>query len=163
MICVFTSCSASKDDSTPIPPDSKTILPSDYLDDEMLLNRLESTRTQIFQDYRANIGNRRTYAFDLYVKAGNAYRDIRRANFAQVKMLLKSSDKIQWFFLSGEYGIIHALEPAVKYQATFNRTIAYQKNIPFTGTLWKGVLPLIIDDVVSQLDPEWVFVFGSRD
>jgi hypothetical protein len=71
------------------------------------------------------------------------------------------SGKLTWFFLSGGYGIINALEPARKYQATFNRTIAHQNEIPFTSDFWKGILSDAVDSIVSKLCPEQVYIFGS--
>jgi hypothetical protein len=76
---------------------------------------------------------------------------------------LMFSGKLAWFFLSGGYGIINALELARKYQATFNRTIAYQKGIPFTANFWEGILSEAVDSTVSKLGPEQVYVFGSQD
>ncbi|MBC8457005.1 MAG: hypothetical protein H8D67_03300 [Deltaproteobacteria bacterium] len=163
MILIITSCSASKNDVISIPSGSRLVAPQDYLDDEKLVSRLLSIRESIFQDPRSHVGNRGTYAFDLYVKAGNAYRDLRRDNYEKMKELLVSGNSVGWFFLSGGYGIIHALEPAVKYQATFNRSISYQNDIPFTGALWKRILPKILDEIISKYNPEMTYVFGSRD
>jgi len=163
MIIVITSCSASKDDSIPIPNGSRVIQPSYYLDDGKLITRIHNIREQVFQDPKARVGTRTTYAFDLYVRAGNAYRDLRENNYQKIKSTLISSKDIEWFFLSGGYGIIHALEPAKKYQATFNRNIAYQKKIPFTANLWLSILVSICDSIVAKFNPERVFVFGSQD
>jgi len=162
-ILIIASCSARKDDSVPILEGSKTVQPSYYLDDESLITRLNSIRERIFQDARANLGSKITYAFDLYVRAGNAYRDLREKNYHRIKSALLSSNTIEWFFLSGGYGVIHALEPARKYQATFNKNIAYQNNIPYTANLWSNVLPSILDAIVSKFNPQWIYVFGSQD
>jgi cytoplasmic iron level regulating protein YaaA (DUF328/UPF0246 family) len=163
MIIVITSCSASKDDSISIPTGSKVVQPSYYLDDKGLISRLHSIRERIFQDPRACVGTKTTYAFDLYIRAGNAYRDLRKNNYQRLKSMLISSNDVEWFFLSGGYGIIHALEPAKKYRATFNKSIAYQKKIPFTANLWNGALTSICNNIVTKFDPEWIYVFGSRD
>jgi len=163
MIIIITSCSASKDDSTPIPNGSKVVQPSYYLDDEGLISRLHDIRKHIFQDPRACIGTKTTYAFDLYVRSGNAYRDLRKNNYQKLKSMLVSDNSIEWFFLSGGYGIIHAFEAGKKYQATFNRSIAYQKKIPFTANSWNGALTSICDAIVAKFDPKWIYVFGSRD
>lgn len=163
MIIIITSCSASKDDSIPIPKGSKVVQPSYYLDDKGLISRLHSIRERIFHDSRARVGAKITYAFDLYIRAGNAYRDLRANNYQRLKSLLTSTNNIEWFFLSGGYGIIHALEAARRYQATFNKNIAYQKKIPFTANMWKDALISICDAIVAKFDPEWVYVFGSRD
>jgi len=162
MIIVITSCSASKDDSIPVPNGSRSTQPSHYLDDEDLISRLLNVRKRIFQDPRSRVGTKTTYAFDLYVRAGNAYRDVREDNYQRLKSAIISSD-IEWFFISGGYGIVHALEVAKRYQATFNRSIAYQKKIPFTADLWGTTLPSLCDAIVSKFNPEWVYVFGSRD
>lgn len=161
MIIIITSCSASKDDSIPIPNGSKVIHPSYYLSDEKLLSRLYNIREDIFQDPRAIVGTKITYTFDLIARAGNAYRDLKE-NYHRLKSLL-ISNSIEWFFLSGGYGIMHALEPARKYQATFNRSIAYQKQIPFTANLWSNILTTICDAIISKFSPEYVYVFGSQD
>jgi len=162
-VLIISSCSARKDDSVPISEGSKVVQPSYYLDDESLIMRLNSIRERIFQDPRANVGSRTTYAFDLYVRAGNAYRELREKNYYRLKSALLSSNIIEWFFLSGGYGVIHAFEAARKYQATFNRNIAYQSNIPYTANLWNSVLPSILDAIISKFNPQWVYVFGSQD
>jgi len=162
-ILIIGSCSARKDDSVPILEGFRIVQPSYYLDDENLIMRLNSIRELIFQSPRASIGSKTTYAFDLYVKAGNAYRELREKNYYRLKSALLLSNTIEWFFLSGGYGIIHALEVARKYQATFNKNIAYQNNIPYTTNLWGNMLPSILDAIISKFDPQWVYVFGSRD
>jgi cytoplasmic iron level regulating protein YaaA (DUF328/UPF0246 family) len=162
-ILIITSCSARKDDSVPILEGSKVVQPSYYLDDESLIMRLNNIRERVFQDPRANVGLRTTYALDLYVRAGNAYRELKNRNYYRLKSALLSSNTIEWFFLSGGYGVIHALEAARKYQATFNRNIAYQSNIPYTAKLWNNVLPTFLDAIISKFNPQWVYVFGSQD
>jgi len=163
MIIIFTSCSASKDDAIPIQAGSRVVQPSYYLDDKGLISRLHNIRKHIFQDPTAHIGTKTTYAFDLYARAGNAYRDLRKNNYQELKSTLISGNNIEWFFLSGGYGIIHALEAAKKYQATFSKGIAYQKKIPSTANLWKGALSSICDAIVAKFDPKWAYIFGSRD
>lgn len=162
-LVVITPCSASKCDCIPIPPEGKVVEPRDYLRDEELLGRLIRLRQTVFATPGAQPGNATTYAFDLYVRAGQAYRDIRRSNYAEVKELLAGSRTVQWFFLSGGFGIVHALEKAHKYQATFNRSIAYRRGIPYTATLWGETLVRICDCILWGLAPEWVYVFGSED
>lgn len=162
VIVVISSCSAKKDDSVPIPKNSRIISPADYLGNINLVRRLETTRESIFKDPRSKVGIKETYAFDLYVQTGNAYRHLRTKNENELKEIMFSGE-LAWFFLSGGYGIIHALEPARKYQATFNQTIARQKGIPFTTKIWKGVLEDVVDSMFSRLDPKHVYVFGSQD
>lgn len=163
MIIVITPCSASKDDSISIPNRSKVVQPSYYLDNKDLISRLHNIREQIFRDPRAHVGAKLTYAFDLYVRAGKAYRDLRESgNQQRLKSKLISSDKIEWFFLSGGYGITHALEAAKKYQATFDRNIARKKKIPYTADLWEDTLTSICNAVISKFQPTWLYVFGSK-
>lgn len=163
MILIFSACSSSKDDTNSIPVNSVRISSRDYLNDTELLSKLHATRERIFEDPRANIGSSETYAFDLYVNAGFAYRQLKQRNYDAMKSLLWMGQDVKWFFLSGGYGVIHALEPAVRYQATFTQGISYQKDIPFTGTLWKSILPKILDKIISKYNPEMTYVFGSRD
>lgn len=162
MIVVISSCSASKDDSVPIPDSASRMFPAEYLGDTDLVRRLNETRDAIFKDPRSAVGTKTTYAFDLYVQTGNAYRHSVNCYRNKLKALMISG-KLSWFFLSGGYGIVHALEPVQKYQATFNRTISHQNGIPFTANLWKGILSDMIDSAVLKLDPEWIFFFGSQD
>jgi hypothetical protein len=74
-----------------------------------------------------------------------------------------ASNEFAWFFLSAGYGLIHGLEPAMNYRATFTRTIAHNNCIPFTAGRWKRYLTEIIDSALSRLGPEQVFLFGSQD
>ena len=133
------------------------------MEDQNLLERLVDTREDIFKDPKACVGNRTTYAFGLYRK-GRAYHDLlEKDNHARMKERLLSGDNVQWFFLSGGYGVIHALEKARKYEATFSRNIAYKNKIPFTANIWEETLVQICDDVVRRFSPSQIYVFGSRD
>lgn len=123
---------------------------------------LKETRDSIFGDPISKVGTKITYAFDLYAQTGNAYRDLRKTGYEQLKKTIAAKG-LEWFFLSAGYGIIHALEPAAKYQATFSRSIAFQRKIPFTANYWKGVLSEVVDSMISKLGPEHVYVFGSQD
>jgi len=160
---IVSSCSKRKDDSILIPPSAKTLGPSDYLNDPCLINRIVETRERIFQDSRAQVGTRETYAFDLYVRAGKAYSEIYKLHYQQIRGLVFQDNCLSWFFLSGGYGIENALEKARKYQATFNRGIAYQNHIPYTTPLWKPILTDACNAIFEKLNPEYVYVFGSRD
>ena len=160
---IVSSCSKMKDDSVPIPSGAKTLSPSDYLDDPHLIDRIVETRERIFQDSRAQVGTRETYAFDLYIRAGKAYSKIYRRHYQQLKRLLLQDNRLSWFFLSGGYGIVNALEKARKYQATFNRGIAYQNRIPYTIPLWKPILTDACNAIFRKIDPEYIYVFGSCD
>lgn len=159
---IFSSCTARKRDDISIPKGAITIQPTDYLDDKNLIKKLSQTRQQILEDPKAHIGTRSTYAFDLYVNTGNAYRELRAKYYERTKSLLISR-KIEWFFLSGGYGIINALEPAKKYQATFNRSISYMKKIPFTANLWRENLTEICENIIAKVNPERFYTFGSQD
>jgi len=162
MYVVVSSCCARKDDSVPIPEGSKVVEPSYYLDQALIPSFL-STRERVLRDVRAQVGTRTTYAFDSYVRTGRAYSDLFRSNYQRLKSMLLSSDSIEWFFLSGGYGIIHALEKARKYQATFTQSIAYQSKIPYTGKLWKPLLTHVCDSIFLRSRPDFVYVFGNRD
>jgi len=160
---IVSSCSKRKDDSIPIPPSAKTLDPSDYLDDPYLIDRIVKTREKIFQDSRAQVGTRETYAFDLYIRAGKAYSKIYEHYYQQLKRLILQDNCLSWFFLSGGYGIVNALEKARKYQATFNRDIAYKNRIPYTTPLWKLILTDTCNAIFGKINPEYIYVFGSRD
>ena len=162
VIVVITPCSKSKDDSVPIPSDSRVVDPSYYLYDKDLISELHGRRRVVFSDSRAKVGRRETYAFDLYVRAGRAYRDLFMENYHRLKQKLLEGSNVEWFFLSGGYGIIHALERSRKYQATFSQNIAYQENIPYTAKLWSYILPKICDAIFLRFEPKYIYVFGSR-
>lgn len=160
---IISSCSKIKDDSVSVAPHAKVLTPFDYIDDAKLAERLLRIREEIFRKPEAMFGSRETYAFDLYVRAGKAYSKTYLQYYWQLKDVLIRCDYIYWFFLSGGYGIINALEKAKKYQASFNKNIAYQKGIPYTTPLWDPILPSICDSIFRKLNPEHVYVFGSRD
>lgn len=162
-VVLITPCSASKSDSVPIPPGGKVVEPCDYLRDEELLSRLIQLRQTVFAAPEAQVGNTMTYAFDLYVGAGKAYDGIRRYSYEATKEMLMGSPAVQWFFLSGGFGIVHAFEKAHKYQATFSESIARQRGIPYTASVWGETLVRICDSILWGLDPEWVYAFGSGD
>ncbi len=162
MIIVISSCSSGKDDSIPIKPGSRMVTPYNYINNKNLVERFLDVRKLVFSDPRAGLGSRITYTFDLYVRKGRAYGRLLLTHYAEIRKIIMEK-KIEWFFLSGGYGIIHALEEARKYQATFNYNIARNKNIPYTKKMWAEVLPLVIDHILKNFDPEFVYVFGSRD
>lgn len=161
-VTIISACTARKQDAIPIPQRAKTVQPEDYLDDENLIKKLLQTRQKILVDPRAQVGNKLTYAFDLYVNTGHAYKEIRTSHYKNIKILLKSG-KIEWFFLSGGYGIINALEPANRYQATFSKSIAYKRKIPYTAKMWGENLTRICDDMIKKQNPKDVYIFGSQD
>ena len=160
-ILVFSPCCATKCDKR-TPDDKNERKPQDYLDDKELVDRLTSKRKGILCDPK---GEKTTYAWDLYVWTGRAYGDLRcSGNVERVKKLL-AENKLQWFFLSGGYGVVHALEKVNDYQATFNRSTEYQKHILFTGNIWRGgaLLSQLCDAIVQKFNPSCVYIFGSRD
>ena len=162
-IVIFSSCCKTKDDTIPIEPGSKTIEPTHYLGSRDLLERLITIREDILKDPKACVGNRTTYAFDLY-RNGHVYADLlKKDNHARMKEGLLSGDSVQWFFLSGGYGVIQALEKAKKYQATFSKSIANERKIPFTANKWGETLVQICDDIIRKLNPSRIYIFGSQD
>jgi hypothetical protein len=162
ILVVFTSCAASKDDSVPISTGARVVEPTYYLD-EYLIPSLLSTRERTFSDPRASVGTKTSYALDLYGRKGRAYKKLLESNYPRLKSMLLSGDSVEWFFLSGGYGIVHALEKASKYQATFSQGIAYQNDIPYTGKIWKPLLTQVCDSILLKFHPDFVYVFGSRD
>lgn len=162
MYVIITACTAKKDDSIPIPRGFRPVEPKDYLSQD-LVSQLVSVRERISLDPRAQKGNSPTFAFDLYARTGKAYKDLFFNHYEAAKKLLLSRKSVEWFFLSGLYGIIHSLEEATKYQATFSRGIASNNSIPFTGAIWGEVLPQICDYVFSRLKPDSIYVLGSGD
>lgn len=163
MVMILSACSAKKDDSIQIDPSSPIVTPTYYISDQKMISALNEKREDIFKNPKAKVGFKRTCAFDLYVRTGKAYKSLDDNCYCEVKKALIEKQGIEWFFLSGGYGLVHALEETRTYQATFNYTIACQKDIPYTATLWKALLPAICDSAISRLTPEHVYVFGSRD
>lgn len=161
-VLVISACTANKNDTVPIPENAKKTDPTVYLSDNELADKLKSTRELVFSDPRANVGQRSTYAFDLYIPAGYAYRHLPPSVCNTVKQLI-ASESISWFFLSGGYGLIHALEPATDYNITFNPTIAYQNKILCSTKYWRETLSDIIDSAVEKFNPDDIFFFGSKD
>jgi hypothetical protein len=160
---LFTPCTARKDDSHAIPSGARVVTTQKYLDDPSLRDCLLQTREAALSDPLARRGTRSTFALDLYVHTGRAYKDLRsrRGLLSTVRAHLKEGT-LQWFFLSGGYGVLHALEPATSYQATFSRGIARAKRIPYTTPLWSSCLPPICGRIVARYGLP-TYVLGSRD
>lgn len=158
---IISACSKRKDDTVPV--NIKATTPFDYIDNPSLAKQIIAIRDKILHNPRARVGRRETLAFDLYVRAGQAYSKIFRSYYLRLKPLVLKNDRIYWFFLSGGYGIVHALERAVKYQATFNENIAKKEGISYTAPIWENILPKACDAILSKFDPEYVYVFGSGD
>jgi hypothetical protein len=106
------------------------------------------------------------YAFDLYVRHPETqmYRELRDTGLAVMvrEQLLLDGNKVEWYFLSGGYGLLHALEMARPYQATFDKGIANRNSIPGTLGEWKPILPLLLDEIFRREVPSSVSVFGSK-
>ena len=161
-VLVFSSCTAAKDDSIPVT--GRTVTPAGYVTDPQLLGTLLKTRESILSLPEAERGTRQTTAFDLYVRAGRMYEAVNRGFYKPLRQaLLEGAGAIDWFFLSGGYGIVHACEAVCKYTATFSRSIATQNGIPYTGGLWGQTLRDIVGYVIAQRPGYRVYVFGSQD
>ena len=159
---IISSCSAGKDDSYPIQSGDPFVTPRDYIQDDNLYAKFMAMRDSIMSRPPSQLGSKRTLAFDLYVRKGRAYSTLLKDNYVTAKRILFENE-VQWFFLSGGYGIINALEEAMKYQASFNYNIARSNKITFTAREWKPLLPSICDAIIENYSPKRVYVFGSRD
>jgi len=154
---IFTSCTKRKCDSVPI--GEQKVEPNHYIGDPLLLQKLLATRHLILSKPEAKAGTSETYAFDLYVQTGRAYRQMHEQYYAPLKhALLHETIPARWFFLSGGYGIVAAFEPASYYQATFRN----QKGVFCTGKLWQPSLTRICEHVVNRHNGWKVYVFGSQ-
>ncbi|HXF51036.1 MAG TPA: hypothetical protein VNM43_05085 [Dehalococcoidia bacterium] len=162
-ILLFTACSAGKDDSYAISAGARVVTSDEYLDDPLLREELRRTREEVLSDPRARRGQRTTLALDLYVHTGRAYGDLRRRSdlLAAARTRLQEGT-LQWFFLSGGYGVLHALEPATSYQATFNRGIANANGIPYTTRQWSVCLPAICARIAARCGLP-TYAMGSHD
>ncbi len=160
-VIVFSPCSDSKSDKLEITRGFKT--PEAYLESHELLEKLRNTRKHILEELGAQKGNKATYALDLYT--GRAYAEMRSSgSYDRLKQRLLSGDEIQWFFLSGAYGVINALEKALRYEATFNRSIANKNKIPWTADIWRKTgLSRMCDEIIQWFNLSFVYIFGSRD
>ncbi len=157
-VLVFSPCTAAKDNKIPIPPGSRIISPTDYLEDKQLLQCLMNTREHVLIELGAQIDSRITYALDLYVRTGKAYKELRQY-YDRLKKRMLSDDEIQWFFLSGGYGVVHAFEAAVNYQASFGQF----QGVLRTDRIWQrdGKLSLICDAIAQKFQPLRIYVFGN--
>jgi hypothetical protein len=162
---IITSCTKSK--STQFIPGKYAVSPGDYLAKPSSVARLDAARSLVFALPNSAYDEKATqhYAFDLYVRDPytKMYRGLRDTGLAVTvrERLLAGDDEIEWYFLSGGYGLLHALEIARPYQATFDRSIASKNKIPWTFQKWKPVLPPLLDEIFSQKNPSSVTVFGS--
>lgn len=157
-VLVFSPCTAAKDDRTPIPSGSKITRVTDYLKDEQLRQQLLNTRDHVLVELGAQLGCTTTYALDLYAKTGRAYKALR-CYCDRLKEVMLSESSVQWFFLSGGYGVIHALEEAVNYQASFSQFPGVLR----TDKIWQRDVSLssICDAIVERFRPSRTYAFGS--
>jgi hypothetical protein len=162
---IITTCTKNK--STHFIPGEHSVSPSDYLASPASVERLGITRSAVFARPNSAYDRNATqhYAFDLYVRDPKTqlYRGLRDTGLAVAarERLLSAGNEVEWYFLSGGYGLLHALELARPYQATFDRSIARQNGIPETLREWKPILPLLLDEVFCRKVPSSVSVFGS--
>ena len=160
---IFSPCTACKDDEEVIKQGSKVVEPFGYLHNFDLLRNLLDTRKRVFNIPGVQRGDKTTYAFDLYVRSGKTYNAIYSKHYDSLKRKLLADDALQWFFLSGGYGVIHALEKAKNYQASFIR-LPKDKHVPYTGTIWRNAgLHTICDAIINRFKPSRIYVFGSRN
>jgi cytoplasmic iron level regulating protein YaaA (DUF328/UPF0246 family) len=163
---IITSCTKNK--STQFIPDGHFVSPSDYLPNPASVEKLSVIRSAVFTRPNSAYHQHATqhYAFDLYVRDQNTqlYRGLRNTGLAVMvrERLLSAGNEIEWYFLSGGYGLLHALEMARPYQATFDRKIAIDNGIPHTLPQWKPTLPLLLDEIFCRTVPSSVSVFGSK-
>jgi hypothetical protein len=156
---VLSPCSESKSDKVEIPASFTPKNPTDYLDDRYLLRQLDTGRRRILKELRKQTESPETLAIDLYVGAphSRAYRRTRElSHYQKLRRKLFSGGDIEWFFLSGGYGVVNALERVQKYNASFAETKVRK--------VWQEEdLPAILDGIVATLHPLHVYVFGNTD
>lgn len=174
---IITTCTKNK--STEHMPEAKQIVPSDYLPHPASVSVLESTREEVLAmpGSAYNPAYSQHYAFDLYVREPKTqlYEKLReegrdRRILARLLHggliggeLATEDNSVDWFFLTAGYGLLHVLELARPYQASFTRTIAKKNGIPDTKTIWKRVLPGLLDVVFATAPVTSVHVFGSSE
>lgn len=165
-VLILTPCTKNK--CTDIVPEKIEVVPDDYLGKDGSFRELHIARLKAFEsagsEYDPN--SKQVYAFDLYVHHPRTqlYKNLRDSGLAERarRAIVETRFPGEWFFLSGGYGLVHALELTRSYQATFNRQLARHARIPFTGKIWNN-LPDIIDEMVERLSPSMICVFGSTD
>ncbi len=164
---IITTCTKNK--STDHLPAAYSVVPTQYLSSPASVQALTRTRQAVWaipaSAYDPSASQH--YAYDLYVRHPKTqlYRDLRAAGIEMPlrAALLEKAHDVEWFFLSAGYGLVHALELARVYQASFTRAIAAKAKIPYTGTIWKNILPDILDDAFVSTPVAAVHVFGSED
>lgn len=169
-ILILTPCTKNK--RVDVSLGNRIVQPAGYLADEKLVAVQRSCRETVWRDFRSQYdpASNLAYPFDMYVRheSTQLYRDLRGDGLAETirDQMVSAPDQFpaEWFFLSGGYGLLHSLEPARKYQASFSYQIANQANpkIPCTRSTWK-TLPAILDSLFSTLKPRIIHVFGPPD
>jgi hypothetical protein len=155
-VMVFSPCSKSKYEGATSITVTLAITPTDYLSRIDLISTLVDTRQHILINMRRQDPSSVSVpALDLYVKAprSHAYQGIRKSCGDGLKKRLFSQD-VQWFFLSGGYGVVHALENTRRYEATFN-----ERKIE---RVWSQArLSAICQDIVDKFNPSRIYILGS--
>src|ERR1039457_5891148 len=164
---IITSCTKNK--CTRFPPDGRTVSPEDYLANPEAIKQLKRTRDSVLNNPKSAYDPRaqQHYAFDLYVRHPDTqlYRRLRNEGLdgpVRTRLLAIMND-VDWYFLSGGYGLLHALELARPYQATFNNSIARNNSISYTRPEWNPVLPSILDEMFERSTADSIHIFGSMD
>jgi len=167
MHIIITSCTKNK--CTRFTPDGRIVSAVEYLANSEALARLNGTRDAVLNNPNTAYDPRagQYYAFDLYVRHPDTQLYLRLRNEGldgpiRTRLLARMND-VEWYFLSGGYGLLHALELARPYQATFSHTIARTSNIPYTLRQWKPVLPSILDQMIERSPVDSIHIFGSKD
>jgi hypothetical protein len=165
-VLMLTPCTKNK--CTDYVPEKGNVVPGDYLGNDNIIHKLEAARASSFKLAGNNYDStsKQVYAFDLYVRHPRTqlYKNLRDSGLAERarKAMLETTFPAEWFFLSGGYGLVHALELTRSYQATFSQQMATQAGIPFTGNIWKN-LPGILDEIFQRLSPSMIHFFGATD
>ena len=133
---IITSCTKNK--CTDFKPERHRVSPDEYLSCPGSVELLTRTRSSIFglPESAYDVNATECYAYDLYVRDQKTqlYRALRNCDLdVPVRERVLAGEKaVEWYFLSGGYGLLHALELARPYQATFTASIAGKNNIPHT-------------------------------
>jgi cytoplasmic iron level regulating protein YaaA (DUF328/UPF0246 family) len=164
---IITACTKNK--CTDFTPDGRIVSPGQYLANPAALAQLNRTRDSVLSNPKSAYDPRagQHYAFDLYVRHPKTqmYRCLRNEGLdgpIRTRLLAITND-VDWYFLSGGFGLLHALELARPYQATFRNDIARKENIPSTLREWKPVLPSILDEILARSTADSIHIFGSKD
>ncbi len=78
-------------------------------DNELLLKK---ERRLYFDSSKRKLELEKHMHLTFYVRAGKAYFEIYKHHYQQLKRMVLQDNCLSWFFLSGGYGIVNALEKA---------------------------------------------------